>query len=156
MIKKILIAFLFLTVIIGLGFLREFIFVNTNSILYSKFYNENYPMHPFFNFFKDKSYNFIYISKWVFTLLFILMYFYAQVLTAKFLLKENILRKWFFFFYLFLVILSVITFAVGWLAGNINQGYTFSRLFLGILQSPLPIMFLLPVYYFTKKMNQSN
>lgn len=152
--RKVFIALGFVGVLIVLGFLREFIFVNTNSILYSKFYNENYPVHSFFNFFKDKSYNFIYISKWFLTFLFILMYFYSQVLTAKFLLKENILRKWFFFFYLFLVILSVITFAVGWLAGNLNQGYIFSRLFLGILQSPLPIMFLLPVYFFTKKLNQ--
>lgn len=152
--RKVFIALGFVGVLIVLGFLREFIFVNTNSILYSKFYNENYPIHSFFNFFKSKSYNFIYISKWFLTFLFILMYFYAQVLTTKFLLKDNILRKWFFFFYLFLVILSVITFAVGWLAGNLNQGYIFSRLFLGILQSPLPIMFLLPVYYFTKKLNQ--
>jgi len=151
--RKGLIAFVFIAVLIVLGFLREFIFVNTNSILYSKYYNEDFPLHPFFNFFRDKSYNFIYISKWFLTFLFILMYFYAQVLTAKFLLKENILRNWFFFFYLFLVILSVITFGLGWLAGNLNQGYTFSRLFLGILQSPLPIMFLLPVYYFTKKIN---
>lgn len=154
MIKKTLIILIFIAILIGLGFLREFIFMNTNSALYSNFYNENYPLHPLFNFFRDKSYNFIYTSKWFFTFLFILMYFYAQVLTTKFLLKENILKKWFFFFYLFLVILSVITFAVGWLAGNINQGYIFSRLFLGILQSPLPIMFLLPVYYFTKKLNQ--
>ena len=154
MTKKVLIAIGFIAIIVVLGFLREFIFVNTNSILYSKYYNENYPLHTFFNFFRDKSYNFIYVSKWLLTFLFILTYFYTQVFTAKFLLKENILRKWFFFFYLFLVILSVITFTVGWLTGHLNQGYTFSRLFLGILQSPLPIMFLLPVYYFTKKMNQ--
>lgn len=156
MIKKGLVIFGFVAIIIGLGFLREFVFVNTNSILYSKYYNENYPLHPFFNFFRDKSYNFIYLSKWFFTTAFVILYFYSQVVTAKFLLKENILTKWFFYFYLFLVILSVITFMVGWLAGNINQGYTFSRLFLGILQSPLPIMFLIPVYYFTKKLNQQN
>lgn len=151
MTKKVLIAFVFIIILIGLGFLREFIFMNTNSALYSNYYNENYPIHPLFHFFKDKSYNFIYISKWVLTFLFILMYFYAQVLTAKSFLKDNILSKWFFYFYLFLVILSVITFGIGWLAGNLNKGYTFSRLFLGILQSPLPLMFLLPVYYFTKK-----
>lgn len=155
MIKKIAIIFVFLAILVGLGFLREFVFVNTNSILYSKYYNENYPLHPFFSFFRDKSYNFIYVSKWVLTLVFILFYFFAQVLTARFLLKTNILQKWFFFFYLFLVILSVIAFGIGWIAGNINQGYIFSRVFLGILQSPLPIMFLIPVYYFSKKIESS-
>jgi hypothetical protein len=153
--KKALILLLFVSVIIGLGYFRDFVFVNTNSILYTKYYNTYYPLHPFFHFFLDKSYNFIYISKWIITAIFIAAYFIVQVITSKILLNDNFMSKWFFIFYVFLVILSIITFAVGWIVGSLNQGYIFSRLFLGILQSPLPIMFLLPVYYFTKKLNHN-
>ena len=45
---------------------------------------------------------------------------------------------------------------IGWLTGSFHRGYTFSRVFLGILQSPLPVMFLIPVHYFAKKINQQS
>ncbi|MCD6066096.1 MAG: hypothetical protein K0S33_922 [Bacteroidetes bacterium] len=156
MIKKTGIVLLILGALIGLGFLREFIFVNTNSILYSKLYNEDYPLHPFFGFFRTKTYTFIYISKWFLTAAFIAAYYILQLLAVKWLLKNSPAKNWLLFFYVFLVILSVITFGIGWLAGSINKGYTFSRVFLGILQSPLPLMFLMPVHYFAKKLNQQN
>jgi hypothetical protein len=156
MMKKAGIALLLLAALIAIGFLREFIFVNTNGILYTKLYHIDYTFPSFFSFFLSKSYRFVYISKWFLTAAFIAAYYLLQLLTAKWLLKEGPIKKWLLLFYLFLVILSVITFGIGWLAGSLNQGYTFSRVFLGILQSPLPIMFLIPVHYFARKINQLN
>jgi len=56
------------------------------------------------------------------------------------------------FDYLFIYYLKwMLTPAFILLLGNINEGYTFSRLFAGIVQSPLPILVLLPVCYLYKK-----
>lgn len=153
--KRKAVLILLVVLLIVLGFLREFIFVNTNSVLYSKYYNEDYKIHPFFNFYKSFSYSAIYAGKWILTAFFIIAYFALQYFFCKQLLKDNITQKWLLLFYVFLVILSALTFGIGWIAGSMNQGYTFSRIFLGILQSPLPVMFVLPVHYFSKKLNKN-
>ncbi|MBK6835988.1 MAG: hypothetical protein IPG89_17670 [Bacteroidetes bacterium] len=52
--------------------------------------------------------------------------------------------------------MSALALGIGWVFGNLEKGYTFSRIFMGILQSPLPIMFLLPVAYANSKLSEEN
>lgn len=149
--KRKLITAAFIILLIVLGFFREFVFVNINTLIYNNKFNENYPFHWLFQSFSGFNYSGLYISKWFLTALFIILFYLLQLKISYLLFEEKKFKKWFFYLYVILISLSVITFFVGWLFSDVRQGYTFSRLFLGFLQSPLPIVFLTPVCYFYKK-----
>jgi hypothetical protein len=149
--KRKLIIILFIISLITLGFIREFIFVNINILIYNNKFNEHYPFHLLFKSISTFNYKELYTSKWFLTAIFIILFYLIQRKISYFIFEENIFKKWFFYLYLILIVLATITFFAGWLFNDVRQGYTFSRLFLGFLQSPLPIVFLTPVCYFYKK-----
>lgn len=140
---------------ICLGFLREYIFVNVNVVLYNKLHNESYPVPYTILFFNRFDYYTVYAMKWGLTSVFALLFFFAQRYTLKILFPEKIIVKWLFYFYLILLLLSVIAFGAGYLSGNTEGGYRFSRMFMGILQSPVPLMFLIPAGVLKSKFDKA-
>jgi hypothetical protein len=149
--KKKVIVFLFVIALIFIGFIREFLFVNLNTIIINLKFKENYSYHHFFTFLTNYNYFSLYVSKWLLTAIFIILFLTIQIQFSYYLFKENYLKKWFLYFYLTLIILASIGYLSGWVYNNIKHGYAISRLFLGILQSPLPIIFLTPISHFYKK-----
>jgi len=149
--KRKLIIILFVIFLIILGFFREFVFVNINTLIYNNKFNENYPYNSFFNSIDSFHFKSLYFAKWFLTAFFIYFFYFLQIRFSWFLFYEKKFKNWIFYLYSFLVMLSIITFLIGWLFNDLRQGYTFSRLFLGFLQSPLPTVFLTPVCYFYKK-----
>lgn len=145
MTKKIFWILLILTAFALLGFSRDFTFKNTNIHLGAKLYETDYSTNNFMDVLKKLTYWQIYSLKWFLTIVFAAAYYFLQRIVLLKSLKANFVKKWLNFMYLFLLLLSAVTLGIGWVAGNIDKGYTFSRIFMGILQSPLPIMFLLPV-----------
>lgn len=156
MIKKINSLILVLFIFAVLGFSRDFLFKNTNTHLGAKFYEMEYSTHNFMDVLQNFNYWTIYIFKWVMTILFAVIYYFAQRIILIKTVKANFVKKWLNFMYLFLLILSAVALGIGWVFGDIDRGYTFSRIFMGILQSPLPIMFLLPVAYANSKLSEEN
>jgi len=156
MIKKISLFIFVLMLFAVLGFTRDFIFKNTNVHLAAKLYEQDYSSHNVMNVLRNFSYWTIYALKWVLTILFACFYYFVQRLTLIKYTKNNFVKKWLNYMYIFLVILSAVSLGIGWSLGNINQGYTFSRIFMGILQSPLPIMFLMPIAIATTKLKEEN
>jgi hypothetical protein len=149
--KRKLIIVIFILIIVASGFFREFVFVNVNTLIYNNKFHENYPFNPLFKILSDFNYIGLYSSKWFLTAFFVLFFYFLQVKFNFFLFREEKFKKWYLFLYMVLIIFSVITFLSGWIFNDLKQGYTFSRLFLGFLQSPLPTVFLTPVCYFYKK-----
>ena len=145
------IIFLFILVLIALGFFREFVFVNINTMIYNARFNENYPISNFFSFIAHLNHKTLYIMKWVLTAVFIALFLFMQIQFSNYLFEKRNFKNFFLLFYLCLNVLASIAYFSGWIFNNLQQGYTFSRLFLGILQSPLPIIFLTPVFYFYEK-----
>jgi hypothetical protein len=148
--RKIKIA-LFVLALLVLGFFRETLFVSINSALYDKFYNENNNrvvwFLSFLNFF---SYQTIYVAKWFITPLFVFVYWFIQLRFLLFLFNEKRTVRWLSILYLSLFLLAGVFYMAGWAFGKINDGYTFSRLFMGLLQSPAPCMILIPAMYLYK------
>jgi hypothetical protein len=148
-IKIILLVLLLMT----LGFLRENIFVNINDLLYTKNYNENNPIIWYLSFLSNASYKTIYVAKWFVTPFFAFMYWFIQMKILLIIFNEKKTTKWLSVLYLSLFLLSGIFFVTGWALGDIYKGYTFSRLFMGLLQSPVPCMILIPTTYLYKQTN---
>jgi hypothetical protein len=137
----------------ALGFFRENLFVNINDVLYSKLYNEPNPIIWYLSFFKDASYNTIYIAKWFITPFFAFVFWFVQKRLLLVIFNEKKTTMWLSILYLSLFLLAGIFFVAGWALGDINTGYTFSRLFMGLLQSPVACMILIPTAYLYKQTN---
>lgn len=152
--KKILFYLSALALFALIGFLRDFIFKNTNIHLEAKYLGVDYSTENIMDVLNKLSYWKIYILKWVLTVVFACLFYISQLFILRKVIKANFVKKWLNFMYIFLILLSALTLGIGWLADDIERGYTFSRIFMGILQSPLPIMFLLPVAISVMKTNE--
>lgn len=148
--RKLIITFFIISLII-LGFFREFVFVNINTLIYNNKFNENYPHDSLFTIISGFNYKGLYASKWFLTSTFVVLFYFIQIQFSYFLFRDKLFKTWFLYLYVILALLSFITFISGWLFNDLMQGYVFSRLFLGFLQSPLPTVFLTPFCYFYKK-----
>ena len=145
---------LFVLVLLVLGFFRETLFVSINSALYDKFYNtNNHHVVWFLSFINVFSYQTIYVVKWFITPLFVFLYWFIQKNFLFFLFAEKRIIQWLGILYLSLFLLAGVFFVAGWAFGNINDGYPLSRLFMGLLQSPVPCMILIPAMYLYKQTN---
>ena len=144
---------LFILLLATLGFFRENLFVSINYILYSKLYNENYSPPLYLSFLNAFSYQPIYIAKWFITPVFAFVFWFTQKQFLTILFNEKKVTRWLSILYLSLFLLAGIFFVAGWVLGDINKGYTFSRLFMGLLQSPVACMILIPTAYLYKKTN---
>jgi len=145
------IIFLFVTLLITSGFIRELVFVNLNTIIINVKFNESYAYNHFFSFFSSFDYKTLYILKWFLTTFFIGLFMFLQLKFSMFLFNEIYFKKWLIFFYVLLIVLATLSYLIGWLFNVNKEAYLISRLLLGLLQSPFPIIFLTPVNYFYKK-----
>jgi len=148
----------FILALLTLGLFRESLFVNINAALYYKYYEpgqENNVVQGFWSFLNSFSYLFLYRSKWVITFAFVFLFWLLQKAFITFLFREKKALFWLGMLYLSLLLLAGISFGAGWLFGNLEQGYRFSRICMGLLQSPVPCMVLIPLTYFYKQ-NQPN
>lgn len=151
--KRMLLAILLVILLIATGFLREKIFVTLNAILYDKYYHAGLTFPKAFDFFVNQNYMFVYKSKWTLTAVFVLIYYLEQWFFIRRFFGKDAMKHWLLFMYIIMIGLSIITYFGGSLIDKDRDGYLFSRVFMGILQSPLPLMFLVPVYYFGRKIN---
>ncbi len=136
---------LLVAILVLMGFFREFMFKNINVLLFNSLHKRDYKVPSFFDFMQHWSYYSLYTFKWVLTFLFCSLFFWNQWLLLKKIFGEKNIRIWLIYFYLILLLLSIFAFATGYLIHNPEEGYLFSRKFMGLLQSPVPVMFLIPV-----------
>lgn len=131
---------------------RESLFLNLNAILYNKYYSEpdGHRVASIYDFLNAFSYRSLYTAKWFITLLFVSAFWLVQKRFLALLFGEKKPLFWLSMLYLSLLLLAAIAFGTGWLLGNMEQGYRFSRIFMGLLQSPVACMLLIPVTYLYK------
>ena len=144
---------LFILLLMALGFFRENLFVNINDVLYSKLYNERNPIIWYLSFLNNVSYNTVYVAKWFITPFFAFLFWFVQKELLLVFFNEKKIITWLSVLYLSLFLLAGIFFVAGWALGDIYKGYTFSRLFMGLLQSPVACMILIPTGYLYKQTN---
>ena len=141
-----------------LGFSREFIFVNLNDRLYTMYYGHEESLLPNgLQFIKNYSYNTIYYSKYVLTILYFLAYGLASYMAINIICSDKPFAKWVIYLYLFIVVISGITMLYNYFINEQLDGdnYLFSRWLMGIAQSPLIVFFMIASHLLYKKMKLS-
>jgi hypothetical protein len=149
--KHIQIGFI-LVLLIFLGFLRETIFKNTNALLQAWDADFDYSMPVYLEFIKAYEYDTIVNLKWLFTLLFSLLYLGISCYAIKVIFNQKIFLKITLAAYLTLIIISGLFILTGLvLLPFSDKMYEFARYFMGIAQSPLVLMILIPVFKISQK-----
>ncbi len=149
------IALIFLTVsIIFLGYLRDSIFKSINALLRAWDLNQDYYLPRFLSFLENYEYNTLVNIKWLLTLLFSIFYLFFSLLAMKLLFNNRKYFKITLFTYLGIIILSGLFIIAGYLFESSSEKmYEFARYLMGMAQSPIVLMILIPTFKLSEKEN---
>ncbi|MBI3503150.1 MAG: hypothetical protein HY063_15290 [Bacteroidetes bacterium] len=130
--KKLFIALLIILTI-GLGFLRDYVFVHINEKTGQGLAGiSNHEQRELF------------MLKWLLTFAFAFLYFGAAVLFLHLLFKKKKYFQLTALIYAALILISVFTGATGYFFFSFEKAYPFIRTVMGIAQSPIVLMILIP------------
>ena len=102
-------------------------------------------------FLNNFSYFQLYWSKWILTVLFSLAYFIISLKCIKIFFKEKKYLQWTLIVYLFVGVTAFLFYLYGLLFKDMETGYRFSRIMMGLVQSPFVLMVLIPAFQLGKK-----
>ncbi|MCC7303008.1 MAG: hypothetical protein IT233_10230 [Bacteroidia bacterium] len=144
-IKQVSFGIMIASMIAGLGFLRDFIFVNINFQLYKLWYGEeNYHLPPSLSFLESWEADTLYYAKFPLTLFTILLFFGIAHFTVRYYFREHKYLYLNLVAHLFFCLLGGIFYLYGLVFNDFNNGYHFARIFLDFVQTPLTLMMVLP------------
>ena len=143
---KIKTLIIFLLISGCIGYFREFFFVNLNNIMFQKYYNHtDLPIPAVMEPFNAFSYKTLYYSKYIYSALWVVIFFFANYLAIKNLSDQKILLKFLIYSYILLLTLAALAMIYGYFVNGRLQDdeYTVSRWLLGIAQSPIICLILI-------------
>lgn len=140
------------TLIVLSGFVRDSIFRNINWQI--NHYSTDNPVLVRSSFFSQLLLRFdeseLYISKWVLTIFFSLLFLFYSVVGIRLVYHTPKYSKTVFILFLGILILSGISFGLGQLIGYPAKGYMYARIFMGTIQSPFILLLLIPAIKLSK------
>jgi hypothetical protein len=150
--------FLYILIILGTiiitGFSRDFIFKSINGLLKAWDSNQYYYLHPSISFLEKYDYNTLINLKWLLTICFSLFYLLITLFAVRFFFGKK--KKYLFIVYaayLSLICISGLSVLGGYLFNSTERMYEFARYLMGMAQSPLILMILIPLFKFMEKEN---
>lgn len=129
--KKLLIVIIIVMLIFG-SFIRDSIFIEFNHELSVERSNTDHGL--------------LLSMKWLWTLLFSLFYMLMACLLVILLYNNKRFVFYVLMFYTAFILVSFTFLASGMLLDDYNTGYALARRFMGMVQSPVLIMFLIPAF----------
>jgi hypothetical protein len=151
---------LLLIALIAIGYFREYIFVSINYQLYRLYYHveAEYPLPDQLKFLTYFTHKQLYYTKWVLTLLFVLLYFFiTRFVLAKIFEKRAAMLKLTIGLHLLLILIAAMSYCYDLVFEHTHyKGYELSRVFMGFLQSPLVLMILIPTFKLSDKLSDKN
>jgi hypothetical protein len=137
-----------IVVIILLGYLRDYLFISINYYIKQAYYSLETVYHPaLFALVGDLSISELNLLKWVLTILFMLFnYGLSYIILKKLFIETTNSSALLSYGYMLLFILSGLLYIGGKILGFPEVGYTLSRRFMGVLQSPVPLMVVAAVH----------
>lgn len=146
--KKALIA-LSVAAVVAIGFFREFLFMNINEQLFALWYDEPSRASDAIPLLKSLDYYPLYYSKWILTALFSVL-FYGLTIGVLHVVFNRTFWKEVALIYGILIVCSVLAMAYGYFTGTLHDTYLLARLFMGVAQSPLILMVMIPGIWLRK------
>lgn len=133
-------------ILIAIGFWRDNLFVNLNRQYSFQFYNSdvNYTLPFYQKLFDGLTVQMLYYLKWIFTVVFTIIYYLLSLYILK-LLTKNYHFWTITLTYIVFTFVAALCYIVGSAIGELADGYKLSRTFMGLLQSPIIIMVIAPI-----------
>lgn len=152
--RKYLYLGLIIVAILFLGFFREMIFKNINALLQAWDAEMEYPMPAFLKFTESLDYGTVVNLKWLLTLLFSLAYLIISLITVKILFHTSKFTRITIAAYAGIIVLSALFMLAGFLfKSDSEKMYEFARYLMGMAQSPIILMILIPLFKVAEKEN---
>lgn len=143
--EKLIKLVLFIIIIVASGFLRLYLFENINHQLAYLYYEKDISyVTAELSFIKDYSYSSLMWVKWVLTILFTIVYLMLTLGVIRILFSNKEFIHITLFIFAIIIFVSFLLYSV---LGFFNEsviGYRLARFCMGVVQSPLPLMILIP------------
>lgn len=147
MMNKLLLSLGLIFVFVFLGYVREFLFVHINVLIYEKYYNHTTeaPFPAIMNVFRGFDYETLYYSKYFFTLFFVALFLAANYYSVNYFTKKAQLSKLVVYIFAILLFSSIASMLYGYFINGhvVDDEYTLSRWLMGIAQSPIICLILI-------------
>ena len=136
------------------GYLRDSVFKTINALLRSWDLEQDYFLPPFLSFLENFEYDTLANLKWILTLLFSFSYLILSLFAIKLIFNNRKYLEITIWTYVGIIILSALFIAIGYLfSGSSEKMYEFARYLMGMAQSPLVLMILIPTFKLSEKEN---
>lgn len=143
-----LLLVLFILLAIGLGFFREFVFININEQMRVTYYHAaDSHVAGLFRFLEGYSYTTLYYLKWPLTLFFAALFAGITSLIIRFWFPGKNYTRIVFLAFGAIFLLAFLLFLLGWLTGAYYFFYTIARFLVGLAESPALLAVLIPAFY---------
>jgi len=150
--KKIVKLSLIVCFLLFLGFYRDFVFKSINALLKAWDFNMDYAMPSSLRFLENYQYDTLLNLKWLLTFVFSLLYLIIALITVHLLFKNKNYLRITIGTYLGIAIFSGIFMLIGhYFQTTTNKMYEFARYFMGMAQSPIILMVLIPAFKLSEK-----
>lgn len=147
------IALLILTIAVILsGYIRDSTFKSMNALLRAWDLNQDYYLPRFLSFMENYEYDTIVNLKWLLTFLFSILYLIFSAIAVKLVFDNRKYLKITIFTYLGIMLFSGLFILSGYLfKGSSEKMYEFARYLMGMAQSPVLLMILIPAFKISEK-----
>lgn len=154
--KRYLIAILLAAVVLT-GFFRESVFENINAHMWYLYYdNDRSHLPSWLWLIGSLSYSQLYWLKWILTILFSALFLGMSCGIIHLIFDNKEMVKWTVYFYSGILLIAFVSFLSGKISGKMEEAYLISRFFMGLIQSPFLLVFLIPAYQLVKPSAQPN
>jgi exosortase F-associated protein len=134
------------------GYLRDTVFKTINAILRAWDLDQDYFLPPFISFLQNLEYQTLVNLKWLLTLFFSLIYLILSIIIVKTLFKGNKYLRITAFTYLGVFLVSAGFIVSGYVFKSSSEKmYEFARYLMGMAQSPIILMILIPTFKLMEK-----
>lgn len=138
--------------IIIMGYSRDFVFKNMNALIQSHELNLSFSMPSPLSFFDGFEYSSLIKIKWVLTVVFTVIYLLISLIAIKVFFRNKKFIRITVGVYIALTLVSAIFMTTGYFFHGIsNNMYSISRYLMGMAQSPLVLMILIPAFKISER-----
>lgn len=150
--NKYLVLFFIVTLIVFISFYRDYFFRTVNAMLLAWDYEMDYPMPAHLRFFESFDYDAVLNLKWLFTLVFAAIFYFISRFTIQYLFNNKNYNRIVLFAFVGLTVLSGLFMAIGWMVPSaLERMYEIARFLMGLAQSPVVLMILIPAFMLAEK-----
>jgi hypothetical protein len=149
--RKTVLLILLILLFLACGFFRDYVFLNVNEAMRLSYYHvSDSTVSPGMKFMESYTYPQMYYIKWALTFFFSLLFMLLTMAFVRLFYTERKYIIWTLYAYLSLVLIAALFWAGGYLANHSDKGYIISRFLMGMAQSPVVLMVLIPSFRLLK------